>query len=116
MAASRLLHTPDMRAPAMLSGQTHATLARSRPQAVGWLGHDAPWLHDGTTPPQAGLGTVKSTPRAAYRLQPPVAFPPARGPGGVLGLQVWPRPEPPVAPPRNRKPLAEQERDRGLEG
>jgi hypothetical protein len=31
-------------------------------------------------------------------------------------MQVWQRPEQPVAQPRKRKPIAEQERSRWLEG
>ena len=34
VAASRLLHTPDLGVQEMLSGQTHATLERLRTQAV----------------------------------------------------------------------------------
>jgi hypothetical protein len=116
LAASRVLHHPDLSAPAIVSGQTHATRERLRTPAVGWLGQETTLLQDGTPPPQAGLGPVTSNTRAENRLHPTVAFPPARVTCGVLGRQVWPRPEPPVAPQRQRNPMAEQERYRGRAG
>jgi hypothetical protein len=116
MAASRFLNHPDIRAPEILSGHTHATPERIRTQEVVWLVQDPTLLNDGTTQPKAGLGTVTSNTRAEYRLHPTVAFPPARVTCGVLGMQGWPRPEPPVAPQRQRKPMAEQASDRWLEG
>jgi hypothetical protein len=45
-----------------------------------------------------------------------VALTPARLHLGVLGLKMGPRPEPPVAPERHRKPRADQESYRWLEG
>ena len=77
---------------------------------------DTTVLHDGTTQPKAGRGPVPSTPRAASRRHPTGAGPPARVNCGVVGRHVWPRPEPPVAPPRQRTPMAETERERGRAG
>jgi Transposase DDE domain len=62
------------------------------------------------------MGTVKVKVREEPRLHPPVACTPARLNRGVLGLKMWPRPEPPVVQERHRKPLAEQESSRWLEG
>jgi hypothetical protein len=62
----------------MVSGHTHATLERIRTQEVVWLGQDTTLLHDGTTRPKAGMGTVKSNTRDEYLLHPPVAFTPER--------------------------------------
>jgi hypothetical protein len=58
----------------MLSGHTHATLERIRTQEVVLLGQDTTLLHDGTTRPKAGMGTVKSTTRDEHLLHPPVAY------------------------------------------
>jgi hypothetical protein len=116
MAASRLLNTPDMSAQAIWSGHTHATLERLRTQAVVLLVQDTTCLHDGTTQPQAGMGTVKSNTRAASRLQPTVALTPERVHVGGMRRMVWQRPAQPVAQQRKRTPLEEQESDRWLEG
>jgi hypothetical protein len=62
------------------------------------------------------MGTVKVKVREAHLLHPTVAFTPAHLNLGVLGLKMWQRPEPPVAQERHRKPLAEQESSRWLEG
>jgi hypothetical protein len=99
-----------MGVPEMLSSHPRAPLERRRLQAGVLLGPATTVRPYGTTPPQAGMGPVKSKTREASRLPPSVAFPPARGNLGVVGLQVWPQPEPPVAPQRTNTPLAEQER------
>jgi hypothetical protein len=78
MAAYRFLNNPDIRAPEILSGHTHATLERIRTQAVVVLVQDTTFLNDGTTPPKAGMGTVKITTGAEDRLHPTVAFTPER--------------------------------------
>jgi hypothetical protein len=101
---------------AMLSGHSHATLARIRTPEVVWLVQDPTCLHDGTTQPKAGMGTVKSTTREASRLHPTVVFTPERVHLGVVGMTVWQRPEEPVAPQRNSQPMEEQESSRGLAG
>jgi hypothetical protein len=115
-AASRLLTHPAMNAQELWSGPTHATLERLRTPAVVGRGHETTLLHDGTTPPTAGRGTVTIKPRDEDRLPPPVALTPEHVHGGVLGLQVWPRPAQPVARPRNRKPREAQARSRGRDG
>jgi hypothetical protein len=78
VAADRVLHHPDMGVQEMLSGHTHATLERIRTQEVVLLVQDTTFLHDGTTRPKAGMGTVKIRPREEYLLQPTVAFTPER--------------------------------------
>ena len=67
-----------MDAQEMLSGHTHATLERLRAQEIVLLGQETTLLNYGTTPPQAGMGPVKSNTRAAYLLHPPVGFTPER--------------------------------------
>jgi hypothetical protein len=62
----------------MLSGHTHATLERIRTQAVVLLVQDTTFLHDGTTQPKAGMGTVKINTREEYLLHLTVAFTPER--------------------------------------
>jgi Transposase DDE domain len=62
------------------------------------------------------MGTVKVKVREEHLLHPTVAFTPARLNLGALGLKMWQRPEQPVAQERHRKPLAEQESARWLEG
>jgi hypothetical protein len=116
VAADRFLNNPDLGVQEMLSGHTHPTLERIRTQEVVWLGPDTTFLNDGTTRPQAGMGPGKINTREAYLLHPTVAFTPERVNGGLGGMTVWPRPEQPVAPPRNSNPLEEQARDRWLEG
>ncbi len=116
VAASRFLHNPDIGVQEILSGHLRATLERLRTQEVVLLVPDTTFLHDGTPQPTAGMGTGKSKTRDASLLQPTVAFTPERVNFGLVGLQVWPRPDQPVAPQRQRKPLAEKERSRGLEG
>ena len=51
-----------------------------------------------------------------YLRHPTVAFPPERVTLGGLGMTLWPRPEPPVAQERHRKPIAENERSRWRHG
>jgi hypothetical protein len=63
---------------AIVSGPTHAPLARIRTQEVVLLGHDPTFLHYGTTQPQPGRGPVKRNTRAEYRRHPPGAFTPER--------------------------------------
>ena len=101
---------------AILSGHQHATLGRMRTQEVVWVVQDPTCLDYGTPPPQQGRGTVKGKAHEEYLLHPPVAFTPERMNLGGVGLTMWPRPEPPVAPERPRKPLAAQESYRWLEG
>jgi hypothetical protein len=69
-----LLQNPHMGVQEMVSGHPQATLERIRTQAVVLPVPDAPLLHDGTPPPKAGLGTVKSNTRAASLLPPTVAL------------------------------------------
>jgi hypothetical protein len=116
VAAYRCLANPAIGIQDILSGHTHATRERIRAQEVVLLVQDTTVLHDGTTQPQVGMGTVKIKARDEYLLHPTVAFPPERVNGGVVGMQVWQRPEQPAAQQRKRKPLAEQERDRWLAG
>jgi hypothetical protein len=110
VAAYRFVDKPALGVSEMLSGHTHATLERIRTQEVVLLVQDTTFLHDGTTRPKTGMGTVKINTRAAYLLQPTVAFPPARVTFGVVGMHVWQRPEQPVAQQRTSTPMAEQER------
>jgi hypothetical protein len=78
VAAYRFLHTSASGVQEILSGHPHAPLERIRTPEVVLLGHETPCLHDGTTPPKAGRGPVKSKTRAASLRQLTVAFPPAR--------------------------------------
>jgi hypothetical protein len=78
MAAYRFLHNPAIGVQEIVSGHTHATRQRIRAQEVVLLVQDTTFLHDGTPPPQAGMGTVKSKPREEYLLHRTVALPPAR--------------------------------------
>jgi hypothetical protein len=78
VAASRFLHNPNIDAPEILSGHTHATRQRIRAQEVVLLVQDTTFLHDGTTRPKAGMGTVKIKTRDESLLHLTVAFTPAR--------------------------------------
>ena len=78
MAAYRVLNHPDISAQEMLSGHTHATRERIRTQQVVWLVQDTTFLHDGTTQPKAGMGSVKINTRAESLLHPTVALTPER--------------------------------------
>jgi Transposase DNA-binding len=64
VAAYRVLSTPDLGVQAIWSGHTRATLERLRTQEVVWLGQATTVLNDGTTQPNAGMGTVKIHTRA----------------------------------------------------
>jgi hypothetical protein len=116
VAAYRFLDTPASGIQDSVSGHPHAPLERLRAQAVVWLVQDPTFWDDGTTQPQAGMGPVKITVHEESLGHPTVAFTPARVNVGVVGMKVWQRPEPPVAQQRKSKPLAAQERDRGLAG
>jgi hypothetical protein len=115
-AAYRFLDNPAIGEQEILSGHRHATLERIRTRDVVLLVQDTTFLDDGTTRPKKGMGTVKVKVREEHRLHPPVAFTPARLNLGVLGLKIWQRPEQLAAQERHRKPLAEQESSRWLEG
>ena len=78
VAASRLLHHPDLGVQEILSGHTHATLERIRAQEIVLLVQDTTFLNYGTTRPKAGMGTVKIKTREEYLLHPTVAFTPER--------------------------------------
>ena len=83
VAASRSLDKPAMDDQEMRSGQTHATRARSRGQAVGLVVQATPVRAYGTTPPKQGMGTVQCKVRDESLLPAPVALPPERmTPGG----------------------------------
>jgi hypothetical protein len=116
VAASRLGDHPAIGVQELLSGHTQATRPRLRAPAVVLRGRETTVLEDGTPHPQAGMGPVKRNTRAADRLHPPVVLTPARVNSGVAGMDGWPRPEPPVAQPRQHNPMAAQERDRWLAG
>jgi Transposase DNA-binding len=116
VAASRFLDNPAIGEQEMLSGHQHATLERIRAQEVVLLGQDTTFLNYGTTPQKPGMGTVKGKSREEYLLHPTVALTPDRVNLGVLGAKWWQRPEPPGGQERNRKPIAEQESSRWLEG
>jgi hypothetical protein len=116
MAAYRFVPHSALGVQAMRAGPTPATLERLRTPARVVLGPAPTVLHDGTPHPQAGVGPVKPTPRAASLRPPPGVLTPARGNGGVVGLQVWPRPAPPVAQPRHRTPSEDHARSHWLEG
>jgi hypothetical protein len=77
-AASRVLDNPDIGVQEMLSGHTHATLERLRVQESAWLVQETTSLEDGTTPPQAGMGTGQIQVRDADLRPPPGAFTPER--------------------------------------
>jgi hypothetical protein len=116
MAAYRFLDNPAISEQEILSGHKYATLARIQEQAVVLLVQDTTFLDYGTTQPKQGMGTVKIKVREEYLLHPTVVFTPERMNLGVLGLQVWQRPEQPVAQERHRKPLEEKESYRWLQG
>jgi Transposase Tn5 dimerisation domain/Transposase DNA-binding len=116
MAAYRFLDNPAISEQEILSGHKYATLARIQEQAVVLLVQDTTFLDYGTTQPKQGMGTVKIKVREEYLLHPTVVFTPERMNLGVLGLQVWQRPEQPVAQERHRKPLEEKESYRWLKG
>src|SRR5262245_44477573 len=77
-AAYRFLTNPDMSTQEIVSGHTHATLERIRTQEVVLLVQDTTFLHDGTTQPKAGLGTVKLKTCKKSLFHPTVAFTPER--------------------------------------
>jgi Transposase DNA-binding/Transposase DDE domain len=116
VAAYRFLDNPHIDVQEILSGHTHATQERIRAQEVVLLVQDTTFLHDGTTQPKAGMGTVKIKTREEYLLHLTVAFTPERVNVGVVGMQVWQRPEEPVAQQRKSKPIEEKESYRWLEG
>jgi len=78
VAAYRFLPNPHIDAQESLSGHIHATLERIRAQEIMLLVQDTTLLNDGTTQPQAGMGTGKIKTREEYRLHPPVVFTPER--------------------------------------
>jgi transposase-like protein len=59
MAAYRFLDNPHLDVQEIVSGHIHATRERIRAQEVVLLVQDTTFLHDGTTQPKAGMGTVK---------------------------------------------------------
>jgi hypothetical protein len=116
VAAYRFLDNPAIGEQEILSGHQHATLERIRAQAVVLLVQDTTFLNYGTTQQKPGMGTVKVKSRDEYLLHPTVAFTPERINLGVLGAKWWQRPEQPVGQERKRKPIAEKESSRWLEG
>jgi hypothetical protein len=116
VAAYRFLNNSDIGVQEILSGHTHATLARIRTQEVVLLVQDTTLLNYGTTQPKAGMGTVKIKTREEYLLHLTVAFTPERVNLGGMGMKVWQRPEEPIAQQRKHKPIEEKESYRWLEG
>lgn len=116
VAAYRFLDNPMVGFTEILSGHKEATLERLRSQEVALLGQDTSLLNYGTLQPKAGMGTVKERTCNEYLLHATVAFTPERVHLGVLGAQLWQRPEQPVGRERKRKPIEEKESYRWLEG
>jgi len=116
MAAYRFLDNPRVGLKEILAGHQHATLERLQAQEVILLVQDTTFLNYGTLRPKTGVGTVKERLREEYLLHLTVAFTPERVNLGVLGLRLWQRPPEPVAHERARKPIAEKESYRWLEG
>jgi len=79
VAAYRFLDNPAIGVQEILSGHSHATLQRIRAPEVVLLVQDTTFLHDGTTHPKGGMGTVKVKTREEYLLHPTVVFTPERG-------------------------------------
>jgi hypothetical protein len=78
VAAYRFLDNPAIGEPEILSGHQHATVDRSRAQAVVLRVQETTFLNDGTPPQKPGMGTVKVKSREEYLLHPSVAFTPER--------------------------------------
>ena len=116
VAAYRFLDNPHVGFEEILSGHKQATLERIHAQEVALLVQDTSFLNYGTLQPRAGMGTVKEKVRDEHLLHTTVAFTPARVNLGVVGAKYWQRPEEPVAHERARKPIAEKESYRWLEG
>jgi hypothetical protein len=116
VAAYRFLDHPHVGFAEILSGHKQATLERIHAQEVAWLVQDTSFLNYGTLQPKAGMGTVKEKVRDEHLRHTTVAFTPARVNLGVGGAKYWQRPEEPVAHERARKPIAEKESYRWLEG
>jgi transposase-like protein/transposase Tn5 family protein len=116
LAAYRFLDNPRVGLKEILTGHQHATLERLQTQEVVLLVQDTTFLNYGTLRPKIGVGTVKERTREEYLLHLTVAFTPQRVNLGVLGLRMWQRPDEPVAHERARKPIAEKESYRWLEG
>ena len=116
LAAYRFLDNARVGRKEILAGHQQATLERLQVQEVVLLVQDTTLLNYGTLRPKKGVGTVKERTREAYLLHLTVAFTPQRVNRGVLGLRMWQRPEEPVAHERARKPIAEKESYRWLEG
>jgi hypothetical protein len=116
VAAYRFLDNPKVGVEEILSGHRQATLERIRAQTVALLVQDTSFLNYGTLKPKVGMGTVKEKRREEHLLHTTVAFTPARVNLGVVGAKLWQRPEEPVAHERARKPIAEKESFRWLEG
>jgi hypothetical protein len=87
VAAYRFLHNADIGVEEILSGHTHATLERVRPQEVVILVQDTTFLNYGTTQPKAGMGPVKIKTRDESLLHLTVAFTPERVHGGGWGCR-----------------------------
>jgi hypothetical protein len=77
---------------------------------------DPTCLESGKTIARPGFGTLPRTAKDAYLRQPSGAFTPARVHLGVRGQRCWQRPEAPVGPLRQQRPLAATERSRWLLG
>src|SRR5215813_3983054 len=116
LAAYRFLDNPRVGRKELLAGHQQATLERRQAQEVVLVGQDTTCLNYGTLRPKTGVGTVKERTREEALLPLTVAFTPQRVNLGVLGFRMWQRPEEPVAHERARKPIAEKESYRWLEG
>jgi Transposase DNA-binding len=116
VAAYRFWDNPQVGLTEILSGHQHATLERVQAEEVVLLVQDTTFLNYGTLQGNKGVGTIQGKSREEYLLHPTVAFPPERVNLGVVGLRMGQRPEEPVAHERARKPIAEKERYRWLQG
>jgi hypothetical protein len=111
-----VLDNPRVGLKEILAGHQHATLERLQAQEVILLVQDTTFLNYGTLRPRRGVGTVKERIGEEYLLHLTVAFTPQRVNLGVLGVRMWQRPDEPVAHERARKPIAQKESYRWLEG
>lgn len=115
-AAYRFLQNPRVRPQAILHGHVQATWARIRAEPVVLVVQDTTfveWVRDAGA---SGVGRFRKTERTEYLLHPSVAFTPARVNLGLLGERFWQRPAERVGHLRAKKPIAQKESVRWLEG
>jgi hypothetical protein len=117
IAAYRFFDNSKVNFDNVLACHKQATLERIKTQKVVLLPQDTTELiHVKTKEAKAGLGTIKATEKEEIFLHPVLAITPNKVPLGIVFATYWQRTEKCIKAEQRKKPIAEKESIRWIEG